>query len=41
LLSSAIPTELGQLDQLATSFSLHENSLSSAIPTELGEFPYV
>lgn len=35
-LTGAVPTELGKLDQMKSTFWLDENSLSSTIPTELG-----
>ena len=34
-ISSSIPTQLGQLDQMRSYFQLSSNSLSSAIPTQV------
>ena len=36
MLSSAIPTELGNLVKMASYFQLNSNSFSTAVPTELG-----
>ena len=38
-LTGAVPTELGNLESLTSTFTMDTNELSSSLPTELGKQP--